>query len=353
MKRWLMWIAAAALLLVLAACGGESDGNGAGVGETDGAEGASQAGQNAGQDGAVEQNEQPEEQKPEEQKPEEQAATEREVAYLDAAYTVPAHIGRIVITGAVEAMEDALVLGVEPVGAITYGGQFAERFAPITANAVSIGEKTQPDYEAILKLQPDVILGTSKFPEEVMEQLNKIATTIQVSHIATNWEANLRLLGELTGKQDEAERQISAYYSDLQTVKSSLAGSMKDKTVLAVRIRGGQINIYPATVFVNPILYNDLGLAVPEAVQAAKAQEAISIEQLAAINPDYLFVQFSADENKETQTALDEFKANPIVQKINAVKNGKLLINMIDPLSEGGPAWSRFSFLQAAAEQLE
>ena len=43
------------------------------------------------------------------------------VKYLDQEYTLPAKTERIVITGAVEAMEDAIVLEVNPVGAISFG----------------------------------------------------------------------------------------------------------------------------------------------------------------------------------------------------------------------------------------
>ncbi|AIQ17355.1 iron-uptake system-binding protein [Paenibacillus sp. FSL H7-0357] len=276
----------------------------------------------------------------------------RTIEYLGEQYTVPASAERIVITGAMEAMEDALVLDVHPVGAITFSGEFPERFAAITDKAESIGEKTEPNFETILKLKPDVILGTTKFKPEVVEQLKKIAPLIQVSHIASNWEANLNLMAELTGKQEQAAAEIAKYQAALENAKAELGEKLKDQKVVAIRIRAGQMFIFPAAVFVNPILYNDLGLSVPAEVEAAKAQEGISVEQLASMNPDILFIQFAADENAETATALEDLQSNPIIQKINAMKNNKTFVNVIDPLSEGGPAWSRIQFLQAAVEQL-
>ncbi|MBW4082233.1 ABC transporter substrate-binding protein [Paenibacillus sp. S150] len=276
----------------------------------------------------------------------------RTIEYLGEEYTVPATAERIVITGAMEAMEDALVLDVHPVGAITFGGAFPERFAAITDKAESIGEKTEPNFETILKLKPDVILGTTKFKPEVVEQLKKIAPLIQVSHIASNWEDNLNLLAELTGKQEQAQAEIAKYQADLDSAKAQLGEKLKDQKVVALRIRAGQVFIFPATVFVNPILYNDLGLAVPAEVEAAKAQEAISVEQLAAMNPDVMFLQFATDENAEAATALEDLQNNPIIQKINAMKNDKTFVNVIDPLAEGGPAWSRVQFLKAFVEKL-
>jgi iron complex transport system substrate-binding protein len=278
--------------------------------------------------------------------------SERTIEYLGETYTVPGNVERIVITGSIEAHEDALVLDVHPVGAVTFAGAFPERFASITDQAESIGEKREPNFETILKLKPDVILGTSKFPEETNEKLKKIATTIPVSHIATNWEANLLLLGELSGKQEQAAQAITKYKAEAEAAKLTLADKLKGKQVAAVRIRAGEIFTFDPSVFVNPILYNDLGLDVPATIAASKSQEAISIEQLAVMNPDYLFIQFSTEENVDTQNALQDVLDNPIVKAIHASKEDHVFVNVIDPLAEGGPAWSRTNFLAAALELL-
>ena len=55
----------------------------------------------------------------------------RTIEYLGKTYTVPKKVEKIVITGAMEAMEDALVLDVHPTGAIAIGGKFPEMFAPV------------------------------------------------------------------------------------------------------------------------------------------------------------------------------------------------------------------------------
>lgn len=101
------------------------------------------------------------------------------------------------------------------------------------------------------------------------------------------------------------------------------------------------------------MLYDEIGLDVPEAVSKAKTQEVISIEQLAEMNPDYLFIQFSTSESSETQSAYDELKKNAIFQNIAAVKDGHVFVNVVDPLLEGGPAFSRNIFLEAIMKQLE
>ncbi|MEC1304376.1 ABC transporter substrate-binding protein [Lysinibacillus capsici] len=276
----------------------------------------------------------------------------RTIEYLGESYEVPEKVERIVVTGAMEAMEDMVVLDVHPVGAIAIGGKFPELYASVTDKAESIGEKIKPNFEKILELNPDVILGSTKFPEEVQSKLEKIAPTILVSHISTNWESNLNLLAELTGKQADAEKILSTYKADIEAAKSTLTEKLQDQKVAAIRIRGGQAYVYPKEVFLNAVLYGELGLAVPNEVAKAKSQEAISVEQLADMNPDYLFVQFSTDENADAPNALEDFKKNPIIQNITAFKNDRVFFNVLDPLMEGGPAYSRIKFLEAIQQNL-
>ncbi|MFD1991400.1 ABC transporter substrate-binding protein [Paenibacillus nicotianae] len=277
----------------------------------------------------------------------------RTITYLDKSYTIPAKAERIVITGSLEAMEDSILLDIHPVGAISVSGKFPPLFASITDQAESIGEKIDPNFEKILSLKPDVILGTTKFDPAVLEKLQQIAPTIPYSHVATNWEANLTLLGEISGKQKKAAQEITAYKANLAKAKVSLQRTLKDKQVLLVRMREGSVCLYGPDLYFNPVLYSDLGLAIPAEVAAAKSQEAISIEQFAQMNPDVLFIQFSEDENPDATGALEDLQNNPIFQSIQAVKDGNVFVNVVDPLAQGGTAYSKIQFLQAFVDTLQ
>lgn len=272
---------------------------------------------------------------------------DRTITYLGEEYTLPAKVNNIIIAGAMESMEDALVLGVKPVGATTIGGEFPVMFKEITDGVEPIGEKMQPNLETMLKLQPDVILGSTKFPAESIESFKKVGVTIPVSHISTNWEANLNLLAELTGKQEEAKQALLKYKDELNEVKEKVGPLFKDKKVLAIRIRAGNIAIFPQDVFFNPSIYAELGAVAPEEVVLAKAQEMISLEKFSEINPDYLFIQFSEEENVDTPKFFEDLQKNPIWKSINAIKNDKVYINLVDPIAQGGTAYSKMAFLEA------
>ncbi|MBX4261365.1 ABC transporter substrate-binding protein [Clostridium estertheticum] len=273
------------------------------------------------------------------------------ITYLNKKYKLPKNVTKIV-TASLESMEDAAVLGVKPIGAITVGGKLPQYLASKLDGAVSIGEKMQPNYETLLKLKPDVIMWSSKSPGTVTEKLGKVAPTIPYSHISTNWDSNLRLMASLTGKQPQAEKIITEYKLSATKTKLELGNKLKDKKVIIARIRGGSIYLYPSTVYFNPVIYNDLGLTVPEEIKPIKAQEMISLEKFSEMNPDYIFLQFAGSENSEKTKALDELEKNPIWKSITAVKNKNVFVNSVDPLLQGGTAMSKTSFLEVVKSDL-
>ncbi|WP_054860135.1 ABC transporter substrate-binding protein [Gracilibacillus sp. JCM 18860] len=274
-----------------------------------------------------------------------------EINYLGETYEVPKDPS-IVITGSLEAMEDALMLGIEPIGAISVGGEFPELYQEIVGSAESIGEKQQPNLEKILELNPDVILSTTKFPEDVSSKLNEIATVIPVSHLSTDWKDNLLLMGELSGDKEKAEQILADYDEQLEEIQAKASEQLQDKTAVVVRIRSGNIMIYSQNTFFNPSLYEDFGLAVPSVVEAAEAQEAISLEKFSEVNPDYIFVQYAESENADNPEALSDLEVNPIWQSLQAVQNDQVYVNVVDPLAQGGTAWSKIEFLKAFKENV-
>lgn len=292
-----------------------------------------------------------EESKEEEQTAVEEQATELKLNYLGEEYTFPNPVDNIV-AASLEAMEDAAVLGVKPIGVLEIAGEIPSYLATELSGAALVGDKRTPNAEAILSLSPDAIIGTSKWGDDVMGQMNKIATTLPYSHISTNWKDNLLAFAELTNKKTEAEKMIKDYEDKAAETKTTLGNSAADKEALIIRIRAGVMNIYPAGVYLNPVLYEDLGLPVPEILTTAEAQQELTLETLAEVDPDIIFLQFEESENTDAPTALEELQKNLIFSKLSASQNGEVHVNIIHPLAQGGTAWSKVKFLEAAVEKL-
>ena len=245
------------------------------------------------------------------------------VNYLGQDYSFDKKVENIVLAS-LEGMEDAAALEVEAVGVLEVAGEVPEYLSDSFKDVTLVGDKMKPNAEVILGLDPDVIIGTSKFKEEIMSQLNKIAVTLPYSHISANWKDNLLALGEITGKVDEANKLISDYETKALDAKDEISSKYKDQNILVIRFRSGIMNIYPADVYLNPVLYTDLGVKVPDIVTQAKAQAELTIETLADINPDVIFVQFENSENTDAPEALNEILENPIFKSLEASKNNKM-----------------------------
>ena len=89
----------------------------------------------------------------------------------------------------------------------------------------------------------------------------------------------------------------------LKKQKQNLGDKLKDKKVLVIRLRANELFLYPEGVYFNPVIYKDLGLTAPEQLKTVKAQEKISFEKLAELNPDYIFLQYEASENNKPESA--------------------------------------------------
>lgn len=278
-------------------------------------------------------------------------ATTQTLSYLGTDYIIPATVNSIV-TASLESMEDAAVLGIKPTGVLEIAGEIPSYLAKELAGAELVGDKRAPNAEAILTLDPDVIVGTSKWGEDTMAEMNKIQTTLPYSHISTNWKENLIALAQLAGNTEVAEEIIADYDDKAETAKVKVKEQLADKSVVIIRMRGGLMYIYPTSVYLNPVLYEDLGLLVPEIIANSEAQSEITMETLASVNPDAIFLQFEESENTEAPNALGDLQSNPIFASLAASQSDQVFVNTITPLAQGGTAWSKVKFLDAAVESL-
>lgn len=276
----------------------------------------------------------------------ETVATEEKITYLDQEYAVRIPTTNI-ITASVETMEDAAALNIQPLGAVTVGGEIPSYIAPsLGKDVANVGDKFGPNVELVTTLTPDVILGSTKFDDDVTKNLEKIAPTINVSHVSENWKDNLKLLGTLSGKEEEADKLIADYETSLKETKEAQP-NIGDLKVVILRVRGGELCLYGENVYYNPMLYTDLGFKKPAEIDKVKGQETISVEQFSKINPDIVFVQFAKEENNGHENFIDNLKNDPIWQSMAAAKNDKVYYDIVDGGYQGGTYLSKKVMLDA------
>ena len=279
------------------------------------------------------------------------AATEQTISYLGEDYTLSYPTSKVV-TASLEAMEDAAALKFQPLGAITVSGEIPSYLkSTLGDNVANVGDKFGPDVEAVTTLAPDVILGSTKFDEQVTANLNEIAPTINVSHQSADWDKNLLLLGELIGETDTAQPLIDTYNDDLAAFKKEHT-DLADTSVVMLRIREGELCVYGPGLYYNPMLYDDLGFKMPDEIADIEKQTTISVEQFVKWDVDLVLVQFMDSENSGQETFLDELKENTVWKSSEAHANDSILYNIVDGGYQGGTYLSKDVMLQALKTEL-
>ncbi|MGX9418740.1 siderophore ABC transporter substrate-binding protein [Vibrio sp. WJH972] len=157
-------------------------------------------------------------------------------------------------------------------------------------NPVSIGASSEPNYEAVVKMNPDLFViggGSSK----LMEPLSKIAPTIDMyvrgdDHVA-QMLARLEDFGKLTNTEDKAALLKADFLSKLAKAKSIVHG--KGNTLI-VMTSGGKLSTFGANSRFG-WLFTDVGLIeAAEGVDDKSHGESISFEFIAKTNPDNIVV---------------------------------------------------------------
>ncbi|GAA0811235.1 ABC transporter substrate-binding protein [Spirilliplanes yamanashiensis] len=206
--------------------------------------------------------------------------------------SVPAAPARVV-TLSEPTLDGALALGVTVVGTTSGRGQgavsayLADRAAGIPIVASVAG----PNLEQILTLQPDLIVtdGTVTADDSVLGKLAAIAPTVYVSPTGADWKAAFTTLGEVLGKQAEAQQVLAGYQSRVDETKAEL-GDRADDTVSIVRWGLGQPSLLLRELPPSKVLA-DLGLRRPPAQDrdGPGHSSPVSRENLDQLDADWMF----------------------------------------------------------------
>ena len=223
-----------------------------------------------------------------------------------------------VVTVDTAALDAALAVGVTPIGSIVFGA-FPTYLAAQTDGIVSVGDGNQPNLEAILQLNPDLILGTKIGTESLYPRLSNIAPTVlsEGSGRSGEWQDTFRLYAEALGRPDEAEQVLQDYQQQVDDLRQRLGDT--ENTIVSVLATGqGQIGFYGENSFSGSVL-QDVGFSRPPAqARSPRWAEMVSREDLESLDGDIIFLitsqQFPGSMTKQ------EFVADPVWSQLEAVQ---------------------------------
>jgi iron complex transport system substrate-binding protein len=171
--------------------------------------------------------------------------------------TIESQPQRIVALDAGE-LDSVMYLGLTPVGAVEFEAsrfptQMAERAAGITV----VGTLSEPDIEAIVALQPDLIISSAlRHDENIFANLSAIAPTVFSAQPGVSFKQNFKLYAQALGREADARVLIDTYENGVRALNAQLPDPRPTTTI--VQIRPDHVRYYQRANFLGQVL-TDLG----------------------------------------------------------------------------------------------
>jgi len=218
-------------------------------------------------------------------------------------------------------VDSAVALGIAPVGAgswLAANDPWPDYLEAALENTTYLGLSDAPNLEAIVALEPDLILGSVLRHGDLYEQLSQIAPTVLTETVGVVWKENLLLHGEALGKEDEAQALLDAY--EARTAASREALGETPPEVSVVRFLPGEIRLYQKASFIGTVL-EDLGLPRPPSQDVDDFAANITEEGVPEIGGDVIFTSVYGPQEETDYRTVTE---GPLWRSLEAVRSGKV-----------------------------
>ena len=219
-------------------------------------------------------------------------------------------------------LDTALALGIKPIGTAIYG-QPPDYLRDQVEGIEIIGDANQPNLETILKLKPDLILGSKIGTEDLYSRLSQIAPTVLTEdsgRSSDDWQANLQLYAEALGQTEQAEQLLQDYHQRVQHLRAIVQPQALKVSVLIVAT--DVVRAYTTGSFSGSIL-QDIGLSRPSAQDDPNGYALqLSPEALDTLDGDYIFLIYST--YRPGRLSKTDFITDPIWSQLDAVQQDRV-----------------------------
>ncbi|MEM7335902.1 MAG: iron-siderophore ABC transporter substrate-binding protein [Chloroflexota bacterium] len=233
---------------------------------------------------------------------------------------VPVDPQRVVVLDTGE-LDSALALGVKPVGAVAIfaDGGLPDYLEGQTDGIEVVGTISEPNLEAIVALEPDLILSNSERHRSIYRQLNQIAPTVFAETVGVVWKENLLLYADALNKTAEAETLFEAYDARTASIRDGFGDTLPEVSI--VRFLPGQVRVYLKGSFSGTVL-EDIGLPRPENQDSDDfALYLQDLESIPQMDGDLMFMTtYGLEEDTDKPT----FLGSPLWQQLDVAQSGEI-----------------------------
>ena len=224
-----------------------------------------------------------------------------------------------------EGTEALLALGVKPVGAVQSweGEPWHDHIKAEMDGVEALGYEDQPNLEAIVNLNPDLIIGNKVRHEKIYDQLSKIAPTVFSEELSGRWKTNFALYAETLNKKAEGEKVMKEFDERVAAAKERLGSKAAMKVSIAKFSKKG-VQIYQKDTF-SGVLFEQLGVARPASQDVNNFAEFLTEEGMSAMDGDILFYWVSEAKGSTDITQMaQKWMDSPIFKSLNVTKNNQV-----------------------------
>lgn len=195
----------------------------------------------------------------------------------------------------------------------------------LSADTAMVGSLARPSLEQVLALEPDLVLVAEGIPshDDILEGAREAGVAAMVVDV-NSFADYERLMGQFvacTGRTDLFERNVTEVAQDIDGVVGSYEG--QGGTYLALRVSATKNKVLKSDYFACAML-DDLGLQ--NVADDSSALDDLSLEAIAAADPDWIFVIYQGDDDEARQAFLDAFESNPVWGELRAVREGHVVV---------------------------
>lgn len=153
----------------------------------------------------------------------------------------------------------------------------------------SVGTRAQPNIETLAGLKPDLIIADLDRHEAVYAELSAIAPTLLLPSRGEDYEGSLKsaaVIAQAIGKTDEMSARIEQHRATMEQFANAVPDGAQ---AIFGAAREDSFSVHGPDSYAGSVLIS-LGLEVPSVQEGGDAYEFASIEQLLALDPEWLFV---------------------------------------------------------------
>ena len=189
--------------------------------------------------------------------------------------------------------------------------------APELLNLPGVGSGKEINVEKIASLSPDVVILPKK-QKDAAEKLTSLGIPTVVVNPETYDDFNgmIRLLGDITGKQEKADELVSYYDRSVEEIRSLVSGT-KERPSVYLCGSDSVLRAAAGGMYQDEMIEIAGGTPVTKDLPDTKWVD-ITAEQLLSYNPEYIFnVSYS-------EFTTDDIRNNTALAEVSAVKEDRL-----------------------------